>query len=411
MPNRDDPHQGSVFGTAVTPAPLPQAPLNDAQRLACLRLIRSANVGPVTFRELINRYGGAQQALDALPDLYSRHGGRHKYGLCPRSRAEAELEAAARCGAHPVFTIEPGYPPALAQIEAPPPLLYAIGDLALLARPAVAIVGSRRASASGLQLTRQFAGELGRAGLVIASGLARGVDGAAHKAALETGTIAVVAGGADVIYPPEHEDLHRQIGATGCVISEMPPGFRPRGKDFPRRNRIIAGISIGVLVVEAARRSGTLITARLAGELGREVFAVPGHPLDPRAEGTNHLLKTGATLTTCANDIIELINPLLKSSPGFNTPEDLGRQGHLLEPATVMEPPPRAQPLPVEDDHRSLVLDVLGPAPTTIDEIARAAELPIQIVQTIVMELDLSGQIERHGQQLVSLLPQLPGTD
>jgi len=393
---------------------LPQAELNDAQRLACLQLIRSQNVGPVTFRDLINHYGGARQALATLPEIYMRSGrsgrSRQRFAICPPERARAELAAAARIGAKPVFTIEPGYPAALAAIEAPPPLLYVKGDAALLARPAIAIVGSRNASAAGHKLTRHFAGELGSQGFVITSGLARGIDGTAHKAAMATGTIAVVAGGLDVIYPPEHEKLQNEIGQSGCLISEMPPGFKPRAKDFPRRNRIIAGISLGVIVIEAARRSGTLITARMAAEQGREVFAIPGHPLDPRAEGTNHLLKSGATLATCPGDVIKTLRPMLGGVAGYGGPAEpggvaeSGGRGQLLEaPSKLAAPLP--EPRPVADDDRSRVAEALGPAPINIDEIARATDLSIRTVQVIVMEMDLAGCIERHGQQLVSLRP------
>jgi DNA processing protein len=258
-----------------TPAPLPIAELTPAQRIACLRLVRTDGVGPTLFRDLINHYGGAEAALDALPELARRGGGSRPLRLCPRARAEAELEAAARIGATPVFTIEPGYPPHLAQVEAPPPMLYVKGDVSLLQRPAISIVGSRAASAAGHKLAGLFARDLGRAGLVIASGLARGIDAAAHEAALATGTVAVLAGGIDFVYPPEHAALQRQIGDTGCLLTEMPPGFQPRAKDFPRRNRLIAGLALGVVVVEAARRSGTLVTARFAAEQGREVFAIP----------------------------------------------------------------------------------------------------------------------------------------
>ena len=266
--------------TRLTPAPLPQATLDHEQRLACLRLIRSEQVGPVTFRELINHCGGAKEALAALPDLSRRGGRQQPIRVCPRDKAEAELDAARAAGARPLFTIEPGYPPALAALDSPPPLLYAKGNTAHLARPMFAIVGARNGSAAGQKIARQFASGIGRAGFVIASGLARGIDAAAHEAALDSGTVAVVAGGVDVVYPPENARLQGEIGERGCVVSENPPGFVPRGKDFPRRNRIISGLSLGVLVVEAARRSGTLITARMAGEQGRDVFAVPGHPLD-----------------------------------------------------------------------------------------------------------------------------------
>jgi DNA processing protein len=384
--------------TRLTPAPLPQAPLDSAQRLACLRLIRSDNVGPVTFRALINHFGGAEAALDALPDL-SRRGGRASIRICPRDQAEAELEAAEAIGAQPLFTIEPGYPPALAAIEAPPPLLYIKGNAGHLVRPMVAIVGARNGSAAGQKLARHFAARLGAAGFVIASGLARGIDGAAHRAALETGTVAVLAGGPDNIYPPEHADLQRAIAEKGCLVSENPPGFVPRAQDFPRRNRIISGIALGVLIVEAARRSGTLITARMALEQGREVFAVPGHPLDPRAEGTNRLLKSGATLVTEPEDMLEALAPMLREPP-LHPPT-----GAAEEPSVGLGPGRGSEALQVGTDDRERLLTALGPAPVDIDELARATSLSVRAIQIALIELDLAGRIERHGHQLVSLAP------
>ncbi|RTL72216.1 MAG: DNA-processing protein DprA, partial [Hyphomicrobiales bacterium] len=226
------------------PAPLPQAPLDDRQRLACLRLLRSENIGPATFRDLVNHYGGAEPALAALPDLYAR-AGRRGGRICLRNEAEAELEAARRVGAVPVFTIEPGYPPALAAIEPPVPLLYAKGRLDLLTRPMVAMVGARNGSAAGQKMAGILARGLGAAGFVVASGLARGIDAAAHEAALPSGTVAVVAGGVDTVYPPENAALQARIGAEGCIISECRPGLVPRGRDFPRRNRLISGVSLG----------------------------------------------------------------------------------------------------------------------------------------------------------------------
>ena len=382
------PHE---YRTRLTPAPLPQAPLDAAQRLACLRLIRSDNVGPVTFRELINHFGGAEAALEALPEL-SRRGGRQAIRICPAAQALAELAAADRIGAQPLFTIEPGYPPALAAIDVPPPLLYVKGDTSHLARPMVAIVGARNGSAAGQKLARLFASRLGAAGFVIASGLARGIDAAAHEAALEHGTVAVLAGGVDNVYPPEHAELQRRIATRGCLVSENPPGFVPRAQDFPRRNRIISGVSLGVLIVEAARRSGTLITARMAAEQGREVFAVPGHPLDPRAEGTNRLLKTGATLATDPEDVIEALAPMLREPPAA----DLSR-------------PPAPAPWTAPDlagsgtRDRDRLLAALGPAPVDIDELARATGLTARVIQIALIELALAGRIERHGHQLVSL--------
>lgn len=387
------PEQAQLF----TPAPLPVAALDDRGRLACLRLIRSENVGPVTFRELINHCGGAEAALAALPEL-SRRGGRGRaIRICPVSTAVAELERAAKVGAAPLFTIEPGYPALLAHVDAPPPLIYVKGDVRHLSRPTIAIVGSRDCSAAGQKLARMLAGDLGRAGFVVISGLARGIDGAAHDAAIETGTVAVLAGGIEIVYPPEHAELHRRIGELGCLVTEQPPGFEPRGKDFPRRNRLISGLSHGVVIVEAARRSGTFTTARMAGEQGREVFAVPGHPLDPRAEGTNALLKDGATLVTSAEDVLEALAHLIER-PAFSemsaAPADYA--------APVLPPPLLA------DADRDTVIAALGPAPVDIDAIQRATGLPIRTVNVLLMELDLAGRIERHGAQLVSLRPAPP---
>lgn len=380
-----------------TAAPLPVAVLGDAERLACLRLIRSENVGPSTFRELVNYCGGAEKALAALPELSRRGGRRRAVRICPRDVAEAELEAAQACGAKPLFTIEPGFPAALAHVAVPPPMLYVKGRVELLAGPAVAIVGSRNASAAGQTFARQLAKGLGEAGMVVVSGLARGVDGAAHAVALTTGTIAVVAGGVDHIYPPEHAELQQRIGVEGCLVSEQPPGFRPRGQDFPRRNRIIAGISMGVVIVEAARRSGSLITARQATEMGREVFAVPGHPLDPRAEGTNDLLKKGATIATCAADVVEALAPQLAERGDIAKVMMEAAHEHLAssEAGAVLDLP--------TGDVQAAVLAALGPAPAMIDEIARATGLAVRHVKIAVLELALADRIERHGSQLVSL--------
>ena len=382
------PEATSLFATA----PLPTAKLAASETLACLRLIRSENVGPVTFRELINHYGGAQRALDAVPEISRRAGGKRSIRLCPVREAEAELEAAAAIGAVPLFTIEPGYPRALANVDAPPPLLYVKGRLELLAQPGIAIVGSRMCSAAGAKLAAMLAQRLGDAGYAIVSGLARGIDGSAHRAAMATGTIAVLAGGLDVIYPPEHNKLHEQIAHEGCLVTEQPPGFKPRGQDFPRRNRIISGVSLGVVVVEAAARSGTLVTARYAGEQGREVFAVPGHPLDPRAEGTNKLIKDGATLVTEASDVVRALEPI----SGLRE----GRHDFVWVPPVeaVSQTPPV-----VGDRERDLVLQSLGPAPADLDAIMRATGLSTRELQIALMELDLAGLIERPGHGLVAL--------
>jgi DNA processing protein len=396
-------------------APLPIAELGDAERVACLRLIRTENVGPVAFRELINLCGGAERALAALPDLARRGGRRQPVRIHPRDQAEAELAAARAIGARALFTIEPGYPAALVHAGVPPPLIYVKGRVELLARPMIAIVGSRNASAAGRAMARQLAAGLGAGGMVVVSGLARGIDGAAHEAALATGTVAVMAGGIDHVYPPEHEDLHARIGHEGCIVSEQAPGFRARGNDFPRRNRIISGISMGVVIVEAATRSGSLITARMAAEQGREVFAVPGHPLDPRAEGTNKLLKGGATIATSAADILEVLTPQLGRSArglaeraepaeevsgvGPSAAENGSRDATAPDrdaPGSDAGPPEKTQ---------AAVLAALGPAPLSIDELARATGLPLRALQGALLELTLADRIERHGAQLVSLRP------
>jgi DNA processing protein len=349
-------------------------------------------VGPATFRALVNEFGGAEAAIAALP-LLSRRGGRsHDILLCTEAQAEAELERAESLGASLVAVGEPGYPPALAHVDAPPPLLYIKGRADLADFPIVAIVGARNGSAAGQKFTRQLASELGLEGFVIASGLARGIDTAAHRTALEHGTIAVLAGGIDVVYPPENEDLQHAIGERGLLISERAPGFSPRGQDFPRRNRLISGISLGVVVVEAAERSGSLITARLAGEQGREVFAVPGSPLDPRSAGTNNLLKQGAGLVTSSRDIVETLAPILGRP--LPRPDGLAADDEHKAPA----------PLPdIAQTERELVVGALGPSPVDIDELIRTTGVATRKVQIVLLELDLAGRLQRHGQQLVSL--------
>lgn len=366
--------------------------LTREQRLAWLRLIRSENVGPATFRALVNQFGGAGAALAAVPMLSRRGGNRHAIRICTAAEAEAELAEAERQGAQLLALDEPGYPPALAQVDAPPPLLYAKGRLDLADGPIVAMVGARNGSAVGQKFTRQLATELGLEGFVIASGLARGIDTAAHRAALERGTIAVLAGGIDVAYPPENADLQRSIGERGLLLTERSPGFSPRGQDFPRRNRLISGISLGVVVVEAAERSGSLITARFAGEQGREVFAVPGSPLDPRSAGANNLLKQGAGLVTCARDIVEALAPILGRTP---------------EPIELASSDASAAPKPLPDighSERERIVSALGPSPVDIDELIRTTRLAARDVHIVLLELDLAGRLQRHGQQLVSLI-------
>lgn len=388
-----NPDQPELFHSAP-----PLDKLSDEERLACLRLIRSENVGPVTFRDLITYYGGASKALDVLPTLSRRGGSGRPIRICSKSDAEREREAAERAGAVGLFAVEHDYPPLLSQADAPPPMVYVKGKMELLQRPAIAIVGSRQCSAAGVQLTKLFATELAEAGFAIVSGLARGIDRAAHEASLRSGTVAVLAGGIDWVYPPEHSELQTSIGAEGCLVTERPPGLQPRDKDFPRRNRIIAGLVYGVVIVEAAARSGTLVTARYANELGREVFAVPGHPLDPRAEGTNRLIKQGATLVTQAGDVISVLRPML----GYKEKSEIRAPSAALPPPLTTRPAAKAVELPPDDVMRA-VLTALGPAPVAIDALARQTGLNAKAVQIALLELDLAGRIERQGQSLVAL--------
>jgi DNA processing protein len=342
-------------------------------------------------------FGGAEKALEALPELSRRGGYRQPIRICPRDVAEAELQAAAGIGARALFVGEPAYPEALAAVDPPPPLIYVKGNAGHLARPMLAIVGARNGSAAGQKLARLFASRIGAAGFVIVSGLARGIDAAAHEAALATGTVAVLAGGPDNVYPPENAELQRQIVARGCLVTENPPGFAPRAQDFPRRNRIISGLALGVLIVEAARRSGTLVTARMAGEQGREVFALPGHPLDPRAEGTNGLLKSGATLVTEPDDVLGALAPLLREPPRPAVPSrPLVRQEGL-----PLGLPP--VPASLAEADRGRLLEALGPAPVDVDELARVTGLSPRAIQVGLLELALAGRLERHGHHLVSL--------
>jgi DNA processing protein len=367
--------------------------LTDEQRLDWLRLIRSENVGPRTFASLLQRYGSARAALNALPDLARRGGSARAIRVCPRAEAEREIEAAQKFGAQFIATCEAAYPYRLAQIDSAPPLIAVRGSIATLARPMIAIVGSRNASAAGLKFTERLAHDLGLAGFVIASGLARGIDAAAHRASLGTGTVAALAGGQDRIYPPEHQSLLDSILSQGAAISEMPFGREPRARDFPRRNRIISGLSLGVVIVEAAQRSGSLITARMALEQGREVFAVPGSPLDPRHEGTNGLLKQGATLVTQAEDVVAVLEPML--DPIF---------GPLRE-RPVREPEqegtaPAGEP---DSDARSRIIALLSSTPVGLDDLTRMSGSPPGIVRTILMELELAGRVAWHGGDRVSL--------
>jgi DNA processing protein len=362
--------------------------LSDEQRRDWLRLIQTENVGPVAFRQLINRYGGASEAIEALPELSRRGGLSRPLRVYAAEKAEQHLVRAQELGAAFVVPGEDGYPPLLREVDGAPPLLCVKGDASVAMRDAVAIVGARNASAIGRRFARQLASELGQAGYAVASGLARGIDAAAHEAALETGTAAVVAGGIDYIYPAENADLMAEIGARGILISEMMPGMVPRAEHFPRRNRIISGMSLAVIVVEAAMRSGSLITARLGAEQGREVFAVPGSPLDPRAEGSNRLIREGATLLTSAQDVIDALS---QQSP--RPPREL-----FLEPQAES-----AQAEDVSKDERQRIITLLSPSPTDIDDIIRESGIAPAAVVGVLLELELAGKLVRHGSQKVSL--------
>lgn len=392
------------------------ARLTDEQRLDWLRLIRSENVGPRTFRALVNQFGGAAAALEALPDL-ARRGGRLLLKVASRAEAEKEMAAAARLGVRFVAMGEPEYPKTLQAIDTAPPLIAVRGSTDVLARPSVAIVGSRNASASGLTFAERLSRQLGEAGYVVISGLARGIDTRAHKATLESGTVAVLAGGHDRIYPAENEPLLRAIvDHGGAIISEMPFAWEPRGRDFPRRNRIVSGLSYGVVVVEAARRSGSLITARFALEQGREVFAVPGSPLDPRAEGTNDLIREGATLCAGIEHVTSVLEPLIATGPqlvtGAEEPlhpvgtEELWDELDLPDIARPPAAPVTHEAGIVEEraGKEAGLIDLLGPSPIAIDDLVRQSGLPIRTVQMTLLELEIAGRLERHGGNAVSLI-------
>lgn len=347
--------------------------LSDAERFARLRLARTDRVGPVAFSQLLQRFGSAVRAVEALPDLV-RRSGREGYALPAIEYVDAELAAGERIGARLILLGDADYPDMLAAVDPPPPLLWARGDVALLSRPSVGVVGARIASAGGQRIARGLSQQLGEAGHVVVSGLARGIDAAAHLGALPTGTVAVLGGGVDDIYPSENADLYRQIVERGCIVSESPVGARAQARDFPRRNRIISGLSRGVIVVEAEIRSGSLITARLANEQGRDVFAVPGSPLDPRSKGPNELLRQGAVLCEGLEDVERAFTTL----------------------RTLREPPADSPfdgaPDVLDDALIEQVAALLSPTPTPRDELARALNLPIGLVAAALLELNLAGR-------------------
>lgn len=367
--------------------------LTEKQRIAWLRLIRSDNVGPSTFRDLIQHYGSAEAALAALPDLSQRGGATRVIRIASEQDALRELEAVHRFGARFVGIGEPGYPQALKEIDGAPPLLTVKGNLSMAVRPAIGIVGSRNASISGAKFAAMITRACGEAGYAVISGLARGIDTAAHRASLQTGTIAAMAGGLDQPYPPENVGLLNEIwDGNGLAVSEMPFGWEPRARDFPRRNRLIAGISLGLVVVEAATRSGSLITARLAGEFGRLVFAVPGSPLDPRCEGTNGLLKDGAIIVTRPEDIVEALRPL--AEPDLFRPQLA--EAPVEKNDKALSPPP-------DNTDRDQIVDALGPTPVEIDDIIRHTGASVSSVHSVLLELDMAGRLHRHPGGLVSI--------
>jgi DNA processing protein len=350
-----------------------------------LRLIRSANIGPVTYFQLLARFGNAAAALAAIPQLAARSGGKTPR-IADLKEVAAEIDAVQRLGARYLFLGQGLYPSLLAEIDSAPPALIVRGDLGLIERPAIAIVGARNASAAACRFARDLARGLAEEGVLVVSGLARGIDSAAHQGSLGRGTAGVIASGIDITYPPENKELQEQVATQGLLIAEQPPGREPLARHFPYRNRIIAGMTLGTVVVEAAPKSGSLITARLAGESGREVMAVPGSPLDPRAQGCNALIRDGATLVQSVADVLETIRPI----------------------ASMMNAPTigfRAEPVSADasDDDRGIVLALLSHAPVQVDEIIRQSGLMPATVQTVLLELELGGRLERHAGGRVSL--------
>ena len=364
--------------------------LDDKERHAWLRLARTENVGPVTFASLIARFGSAATALKELPRLAARGGSSKNFVLPPEDDVAREIQDLTRLGGRLIASCEPDFPPGLAAIEPPPPIIAVLGHAALLQREMVAMVGARNASALGRKFAFTLAQELAQADLAVASGLARGIDTAAHEGALKAGTVAVLAGGVDVVYPPENQKLYDAIRAEGAIISEMRLGEAPQARHFPRRNRLISGLARGLVVVEAAERSGSLITANYALEQGREIFAVPGSPLDPRAKGANRLIRDGATLIENAEDVLAVLRPIL--SRGFGEPD-----GAPLTPA------PDTAALEQEADRvRRAIEEALGPAPAAVDELIRLTGASASAVLTVLLELELAGRCRRHPGNLVS---------
>jgi DNA processing protein len=378
-------------------------PLGMEEKLDWLRLARSSGIGPVACRRLVAREGTARRALAVLPGLAAA-GRVANLVICPREQAESEMMAIEAAGALLLAEPDADYPARLREIADAPVVLTVHGRPELLAAPSVALVGARNASGNGRRFAQHLAAELAAAGLVVVSGLARGIDTAAHEGALgvEGGTIGAIASGIDIVYPPENAALSARIAATGCIVSERPLGAAPRAKDFPRRNRIISGLSLGIVVVEAAPRSGSLITADLAAEQGREVMAVPGTPLDPRHRGTNQLLKNGAQLVESAADILDILRPLIARQPAprldapSRTAPRPSRQPTATRPAGTPTPPAPLENLALSLEAR------LGPEPIALDSLIRDCGATASAMQSALLELELEGRIERHPGNMVS---------
>jgi DNA processing protein len=358
-----------------------------AERLARLRLIRTPHVGPVSWHQLMQRFGSGEAALDALPDLVLR-GGAGKVRIAPVELAERELARAAELGARHIFSDDADYSPLLREVEGAPPVIIVRGDATMLRRPCVAIVGARNASAIACRFARQLAADLVARDVTVVSGLARGVDTAAHIGALGGSTVGVIASGIDIAFPPENATLQEKIATDQLLIAEQPPGSEPLARHFPSRNRIIAGLAQGTVVIEAAPRSGSLITARRAGDYGREVMAVPGSPLDPRAQGCNLLIREGATLIQTVDDVIEAVGPIDTRM--------------VREPARSYAAAPTSAD--AGDGDRRRVIDLLGPTPVAVDELVRQSGQAAAIVQLVLLELELAGRVERHAGAKISLV-------
>ncbi|PZQ47471.1 MAG: DNA-protecting protein DprA [Micavibrio aeruginosavorus] len=365
--------------------------MDEKEKIAWLRLIRTENVGPITFYQLLDNFGSAQKAIEALPSL-SRSGGRLKnLTVFDEGAAIAEMTALESIGGKMIFAAEKSYPLSLAAIDDAPPVLSVLGNEKLLNLPTIGMVGARNASLNGRKFAEKLARDLGDGGQMVASGLARGIDASAHAGALPFGTIAAVAGGADIIYPPENAALYNQIKFEGCIVAESPLGMEPLARHFPKRNRIISGLSNGVVVVEATIKSGSLITARMAAEQGRDVYAIPGHPFDPRAAGPNRLIRDGATLVQNADDILEAI----RTFSGAH---------QVLEESS--QPPWEPEDLSAQDAEsiRDIILQNISPTPVTVDELVRNCHLTIPAVQMVLLELELAGRIQRLPANRIVLL-------